>query len=313
MYRRQLRILFPSFLFLLWCGLCVFAFTARAQEEPPPGPDSHETGQGPHGHLFGDWGGERTRLLERGVKFDFHYIGDSLWGIERTEERFAGWNRFRWTVDIDFGALTGCRVVLPMRCAVGRAEDVWGPSRSCSPKRDVQPNSAAWIPGGSRSAAERTHHNRVGRLRSDYRAPALHGVRHLQPMGYALGNLFNPRVVSSYQRRRWKSAGTAHLCYVKSMVMAAVASPFHKSPGLVPQFNGIVSAGGVGFTRGENARRRCKTFADDEEGRKGYWRYQFGAPQSGLIADQCDTAVKLSPVDGVSSSGTRRKVWMTFA
>jgi hypothetical protein len=32
------------------------------QQEPIPGPDSHETGQGPHGHLFGEWGGERTRL-----------------------------------------------------------------------------------------------------------------------------------------------------------------------------------------------------------------------------------------------------------
>jgi hypothetical protein len=25
------------------------------------GPDSHETGQGPRGHLFGEWGGMRTR------------------------------------------------------------------------------------------------------------------------------------------------------------------------------------------------------------------------------------------------------------
>src|ERR1700716_2095140 len=63
-YVRQLRLLF-----LLWCGLCVFAFPVHsqtAQHEPLPGPDSHETGQGPHGHLFGDWGGERTHLLERG-------------------------------------------------------------------------------------------------------------------------------------------------------------------------------------------------------------------------------------------------------
>jgi hypothetical protein len=58
-YGRQLRLLF-----LLGCGLCVFAFPAHsqtAQEEPLPGPDSHETGQGPHAHLFGDWGGEREK------------------------------------------------------------------------------------------------------------------------------------------------------------------------------------------------------------------------------------------------------------
>jgi len=68
------------------------------------GPDSHETGQGPHGHLFGTWGGERSRLLERGVRFDFQYISDSLWNIKSEQkERFASWNRFRGTVDIDLG------------------------------------------------------------------------------------------------------------------------------------------------------------------------------------------------------------------
>jgi hypothetical protein len=96
-FRRQLQ-----FLFLLWCGFCVFAFPAHfqtTQEEPLPGPDRHETGQGPHGHLFGDWGGERTPLLERGVKFDFQYVSDSLWNIKSEQkERFASWNRFRGTV-----------------------------------------------------------------------------------------------------------------------------------------------------------------------------------------------------------------------
>ncbi len=97
--------------FLLGCGLCLFASAAHsqtAQEEPLPGPDNHETGQGPHGHLFGEWGGERTRLEERGVNFDFQYVSDSLWNLKSVQkERFASWNRFRWTVDIDFGKLTG--------------------------------------------------------------------------------------------------------------------------------------------------------------------------------------------------------------
>src|SRR6266481_9309986 len=99
------------FLFLLWSGLYVFAFPVHSQtpqEETLSGPDSHETSQGPHGHLFGNWGGERTRLLERGVRFDFQYISDSLWNIKSDQkERFASWSRFRGTVDIDFGTLTG--------------------------------------------------------------------------------------------------------------------------------------------------------------------------------------------------------------
>src|ERR1700677_4472596 len=94
---------------VLGCALCVFAFSAHSQttqQEPLPGPDSHETGLGPHGHLFGDWGGERSRLLERGVNFDLQYISDSLWNIKSVQkERLASWNRVRGTVDIDFGAL----------------------------------------------------------------------------------------------------------------------------------------------------------------------------------------------------------------
>jgi len=106
LYRREIRLLF-----LFGFSFFVFPFSAysqTAQEEPPAGPDSHETGQGPHGHLFGDWGGERSRLQERGVKFDFQYVSDSLWNIKSEQkERFASWNRFRETVDIDFGSLIG--------------------------------------------------------------------------------------------------------------------------------------------------------------------------------------------------------------
>src|SRR5258707_10103308 len=103
---RQYRCLFSVFLTVF-----VFTFPARSQsqqQEPLPGPDSHETGQGPHGHLFGDWWGERTRLLERRVNFYFQYVSDSLWNLKSEQkERFASWNRFRGTVDIDLGALIG--------------------------------------------------------------------------------------------------------------------------------------------------------------------------------------------------------------
>jgi hypothetical protein len=74
-----------SVLFSLSLGLSLFALPVRSQtsqQEPLPGPDSHETGQGPHGHLFGNWGGERTRLEERGVNFDFQYVSDSLWNLK---------------------------------------------------------------------------------------------------------------------------------------------------------------------------------------------------------------------------------------
>ena len=47
-------------------------------------------------------------MLERGLRCDFQYLSDSLWNVEsQQKERFASWNRFRWTVDIDFGKLAG--------------------------------------------------------------------------------------------------------------------------------------------------------------------------------------------------------------
>ncbi|HWO35531.1 MAG TPA: hypothetical protein VNO32_42600, partial [Candidatus Acidoferrum sp.] len=77
-------------------GLTIFALPAYSQAqqgETLSGPDSHETGLGPDGHLFGDWGGERSRLLERGVHFDLQYISDSLWNIKSVQkERLASWN-----------------------------------------------------------------------------------------------------------------------------------------------------------------------------------------------------------------------------
>src|ERR1700688_4575259 len=98
-------------LVLLSAGFLILPGPLHSQaglEETLSGPDSHETGQGPHGHLLGDWGGERSRLLERGVRFDFQYISDSLWNIKsEQQERFASWNRFRGTVDIDLGMLVG--------------------------------------------------------------------------------------------------------------------------------------------------------------------------------------------------------------
>ena len=45
----------------------------------------------PRQYLFGDWGGERTALAEKGITFDFFYISDMQanpsGGIHRTYAR----------------------------------------------------------------------------------------------------------------------------------------------------------------------------------------------------------------------------------
>jgi len=52
--------------------------------------------------------GHARQSRERGVRFDFQYLSDSLWNIQGDrKERFASWNRFRGTVDMDLGALSG--------------------------------------------------------------------------------------------------------------------------------------------------------------------------------------------------------------
>ena len=99
-------------LFILACIVSgVFATPGYSQahrEETLSGPDSHEINPGDQIYLFGDWDGRRTRLRERGVQFDFFYASDTLWGFESEQRRqFASWNRFRGTMDVDFGALAG--------------------------------------------------------------------------------------------------------------------------------------------------------------------------------------------------------------
>jgi porin len=278
-----------SVLFFLSLGLCMFVLPVCSQtpeEEPLPGPDSHETGQGPHGHLFGEWGGERSRLLERGVRFDFQYVSDSLWNIQSEQkERFASWNRFRGTVDLDLAALTGLHGLYFHATALWQGGGNLGTYLGLltSPSGMSSANTfrldSWWIE--KRWFAERLT-ARVGQ----FAGQDFYGAQHyaasfiFEPMGYALGNLFtdfesfDPPSTPALEIR----VVPIHNFYVKSMVLAAVSSPFSQNPtGLVPQFNGTpMSVSEIGFTPGKEASSE-RAF-DNVEGRKGYsGLYQFGA------------------------------------
>jgi hypothetical protein len=260
MYSRQLRLLF-----LLGCGLCVFVFPAHSQttqEEPLPGPDRHETGRGPHGHLFGEWGGVRTRLEEHGVKFDFQYVSDSLWNIKSEQhERFANWNRFRGTVDIDLGELIGQKELYFHATALWQGGGNLGAYLGLltSPSGMSSENTCRldswWI-------EKRWLDERITARVGQFAGQDFYGAQHdaasfiFEPMGYALGNLF-----TDYESFDPPSTPAMEVrvvpirnFYVKSMVMASVRSPFSQNPtGLVPQFNGTpVSVSEIGFTPGQN-------------------------------------------------------------
>jgi carbohydrate-selective porin OprB len=302
------------FLLLMLSGVCVFALSAHSQTtqvEPLPGPDSHETGQGPHRHLFGDWGGERTRLQERGVNFDFQYVSDSLWNIKSEQkERFASWNRFRGTVDIDFGELIGQQGLYFHATALWQAGGNLGVYLGLltSPSGMSSANTCRldswWI-------EKRWLNERIIARVGQFAGQDFYGTQHyaasfiFEPMGYALGNLFNtfesfdPPSTPALEIR----VVPVHNLYVKSMVLAEDRLPFSHNPtGLVPQFRGTaVSVSEIGFTPGTKASS-VRAF-DDVEGRKGYsGLYRFGASYN--------PGKFTSPTSAIPQSGNYLLYWM---
>lgn len=276
-------------LVLLWLSMSIFAMPAYSQDplgETLSGPDSHETGQGPHGHLLGTWGEERTHLLERGVRFDLQYITDSLWNIESDKKkRFASWNRFRGTVDIDFGRLIEQSNLYFHITGLWQGGGNLGTYLGLltSPSGMSSENTfrldSWWI-------EKRWFNERFTARVGQFAGQDFYGAQHyapsfiFEPMGYALGNLFTD--FESFDPPSTPAAEVrvvphAHL-YLKSMVHAEDRDPFaHNPTGFVPQFRGVpVSVSEIGFTPGKKASG-VRAF-DNVDSRKGYsGLYVFGA------------------------------------
>jgi porin len=276
----MLRILIPYFLIL------ASTLHAQPQEETLSGPDSHETVQGANGHLFGDWGGERLRLMERGVRFDLQYISDTLWNIKSDKkERAAMWNRVRGTIDIDFGALIEHPGLYFHATALWQGGGNLGAylGSLTSPSGMSSANTfrldSWWL-------EKRWLNERVTARVGQFAEQDFYGAQHyaasfiFEPMGYALGNLFTdfePFDPPSTPAAEVRVAPLRHL-YVKSMVEAEDRNPFaHNHTGFVPQFRGTpVSVSEIGFSPGQKASS-VRAF-DNVESRKGYsGLYQFGA------------------------------------
>jgi carbohydrate-selective porin OprB len=278
-----------QFVCLVGVALFMFAISAfpqGAQEETLSGPDSHETGQGPHGHLFGNWDGERARLSEQGVNFDFQYISDSLWNIKSEQkERLASWNRFRGTVDIDLGTLTH------QQGLYFHATALWQGGGKLATYLGLLTSPSGMSSGNtfrldSWWLEKRWLNERLTARVGQFAGQDFYGAQHdaasfiFEPMGYALGNLFtdfesfDPPSTPAMEIR----VAPLHDLYVKSMVEAEDKDPFaHNPTGLVPRFGGVpVSISEIGFTPGKKASG-VRAF-DNVESREGYsGLYQFGA------------------------------------
>jgi porin len=275
--------------FLVGVGSCILAastWAQTAQEETLSGPDRHETRQGPHDHLFGDWRGVRSRLQERGINFDFHYISDSLWNVKSVQpERLASWNRFRGTVDIDFGALVQQSGLYFHATALWQAGGNLGTYLGLL----TSPSELSGVSTfrlDSWWLEKRWLKERVTARVGQFAGQDSYGVQDyapsfiFEPLGYALGNLsntfesFSPPSTPAIEVR----VAPLRNFYVKSMVEAEDREPFaHNPTGLVPQFRGApVSISEIGFTPGKKAS--SVGASGDVESRKGYsGQYQFGA------------------------------------
>jgi porin len=291
-------------------GSFVVPAQSQLSEETLSGPDIHETGQGPHGHLFGDWGGLRARLLERGVRFDFQYLSDSLWNIQGDrKERFASWNRFRGTVDMDLGALSGYNNLYFHATALWQGGGNLGTylGSLTSPSGMSSANTfrldSWWL-------EKRWLNERVTARIGQFAGQDFYGAQHdavsyiFEPMGYALGNLvtdfetFDPPSTPSFELR----VVPLRNLYVKSMVSAEDRNPFaHNPTGFVPQFRGVpVSVYEIGFTPGKKATT-VRAF-DNVETRMGYsGLYQFGASYN---------PGKFTLANGETRSGDYLLYWM---
>jgi carbohydrate-selective porin OprB len=248
------------------------------------GPFSHQYGAYAQQHLLGDWRGLRPHLEERGVRFDLQYIGDQLGNIDTEEKsRFASWNRFRGTADLDLNELAHWHATYFHATAVWQAganlQQYLGLSINPSSSGNTFRMDSWWI-------EKRFWKQKVAVRMGQFAVQDFYGTQHyaasfiMEPMGYALGNLsttyasFDPPSTSAMELR---VAPTLHF-YTKAMVFGADRFPYtHNQTGLVPQFRGAAaSASEIGFRTGETAS--SPRASDTVETRRGYTGlYKFGA------------------------------------
>src|SRR6266446_3720411 len=201
------------------------------------------------------------------------------------KERLANWSRVRGTVDIDFGSL------MHQDGLYFHATALWQGGGNLGQYLGLLSSPSGMSSGNtfrldSWWLEKRMLNERVAMRVGQFAGQDFYGAQHyaasfiFEPMGYALGNLFNtfesfdPPSTPAMEIR----VVPIDNIYVKSMVLAGDPSPFSHNPtGLVPQFRGNpVSVSEIGFTPGKKASS-VRAF-DDVEGRKGYsGLYQFGA------------------------------------
>ena len=190
-------------------------------------------------HLFGDWGGERTALAEKGLTFDFFYISDMeanpTGGLEQVQ---AGWMRIRGTMGLNFDRLISWQGLSI------HATGLWQSGANLGAKIGTLANpsdlvsahttrlDSFWVQQLLFSDKLRIRAGQLAGLdfygNQDYGGSWL-----IEPMGYAFGNLFGS-IFESFNPAGTPGAeikfAPTKSFYVKSSVMSGNRDPYHQDP-----------------------------------------------------------------------------------
>ena len=190
-------------------------------------------------YLFGDWGGERSTLAEKGITFNFFYISDMQanpsGGLQQTE---AGWERIRGTIDVNFDRL------IEWQGLSFHATGLWQSGANLGGKIGTLANPSDLVSAHTTRLdsfwLEQLFFNKKVRIRAGqlagldfYGNQEYGGSWLIEPLGYAYGNLFssifesfNPAGTPGVEMR---FAPTSKF-YIKSAVMAGNRDPYHEDP-----------------------------------------------------------------------------------
>jgi porin len=190
-------------------------------------------------YLFGDWGGERSALAEKGITFDFFYITDMQanpsGGMQQT---YAGWERTRGTVDINFDKM------IEWQGLSFHATGLWQSGANLGAKIGTLANPSDLVSQHTTRldsfwVQQLFLHNKL-RIRAGqlagldfYGNQEYGGTWLMEPLGYAFGNLFSS-IYESFNPAGTPGAEiyfapTSHF-YVKSAVMAGNRNPYQQDP-----------------------------------------------------------------------------------
>jgi porin len=227
---------FCGLLFLTFCSQYSFAQT-DSQTTPPAPASASPPPPAPRQYALGDWGGERTRLANKGVTFDFFYVADLLSNpVGGLTQRNTGWGRIRGTVDVDFGKLTGWHGL------TFHATGLWqfGTNLGANIGSIANPSglvSAHTTRLDSFWLQQSFLHDRLFLRAGQFAGLDFYGVQEyggsyvIEPLDYALGNLFpttfesfNPAATPAAEIRviPWRTL------YVKAAVLSGNRDPYNQ-------------------------------------------------------------------------------------